>query len=278
MVEKSVYIITVSHRQLDGAYEKTIKSVHTTKPAAKRQLEEVETANNKDNWRTRVPLGQPDSLMLERLVSGNDYVCQSTYTIEKHPVSEPPMYHGSCVTGLSIIEPQEGRAVFATPDKLKALAFARDPRVGDLDYTILFDVLGKKMVLVERYWGCFERHFAKPGSVYSLSEDGFEAGLYDFEYTSTNKSKVVSEDRFENVLLELECSPDVELYRYPTRPDMIPDDDSDLVKKLQSWAAHDELMDIDPNIFLSKVESIQPRLVEEVRQKLQLSIAGGGEV
>lgn len=94
MAATNVSIITASHRQNDGSFEKMIDSVWTSKEAARNELEQIKSNYNGDakhleNCRARTPIGQIDDLSVEYL-EGRFYECKSFYSITTYSLMKRP--------------------------------------------------------------------------------------------------------------------------------------------------------------------------------------------
>lgn len=149
------------------------------------------------------------------------------------------IYRGCKETGLKTMEPKlvnHGNSfVYGTTDKIEAIIYS--VKGGNLNYTNIYgyDDDGSRC-LIERKTNCLEEIFNKEGRYYILDDKDFikheKIGVGDNEYVSTKPVKVLEEIIIPNVweyFKQLEKSGNFKIYRYPSRPKIYPDDDSDLI-------------------------------------------------
>ena len=145
------------------------------------------------------------------------------------------LYHGSSVSGLKKLEPRKsthGTYVYATRYEELAVLFMR--KCGDdLTYTLYRDNQDGPWKLIERVPNAFKAMYSNESSLYTVPDTTFKDIHTGFsELVSTSEVETLSETRISNVydkVKELESSGKVEIYRFPNRPNVIPEDDSDLV-------------------------------------------------
>ena len=145
------------------------------------------------------------------------------------------LYHGSSVSGLKKLEPRKsthGTYVYATKYEELAILFMR--KCGDdLTYTLYRDNQDGPWKLIERVPNAFKTMYSNESSLYTVPDTTFKDIHTGFsELVSTSEVETLSETRIPNVydkVKELESSGKVEIYRFPNRPNVIPEDDSDLV-------------------------------------------------
>ena len=150
------------------------------------------------------------------------------------------VYHGSRVHGIKILEPQKsthGNYVYATSDKIIAIVMARK-NGGDLIYA--FGRMSKDgpYDLVERVPYAFDKMFDTDFSLYTLDASSFKNIHTGFnEVVSNTEVEVLKEEIYPNLKEEIEklaIEGKIKIYRYPERPEYIPEDDSDLLVKAQN--------------------------------------------
>ena len=150
------------------------------------------------------------------------------------------LYRGAKKNGLKVMEPNivnHGTPyVYATTDKIEAIIYS--VKGGNFNYTNIYgyDDDGKRC-LIERKKNCLEDIYNTVGRYYVLDDKIFEKheglGVGDNEYVSILPVKVIEEVKIDNVwqyFKELEQSDKLKIYRYPSRPKLYPDDDSDLIE------------------------------------------------
>ena len=152
------------------------------------------------------------------------------------------VYHGSNRRGLTRLDPcvsTHGHAfVYAVRVPAQAIAFLGN--VDDLH--VAKEIAGTQMEITERHANALAKYQGIHGSVYTLPGDAFETGQtnWENELVSTQSVAVLSEWRVEDALQELlhcETKGTIRIYRYPDRPNYIPEDDSDLVEKAAIFAS-----------------------------------------
>ena len=147
------------------------------------------------------------------------------------------VYHGSSTRGLKELTPHKsthGVYVYATDDRRIAIVFSK--RCGD-DYVFSFGQNDDGPYhLVERMPGAFDKMFSNDSALYTLPADTFKDLQTGFrEIVSTETVPVLNEEYIPNVfdaVKKLEEEGFLIIHRYPSRPDWIPEDDSDLVRKV----------------------------------------------
>jgi hypothetical protein len=146
------------------------------------------------------------------------------------------VFHASKISGLRRLEPKvstHGTAwIYAAKDQLTASMFLGQHH----DFILGSGYIGTQPYIVERFAGAFQRaKVGASGSIYVLDGSSFQSGRTSWE------AEVVSEETLEPLreivipdaaqqLLEFERSGRLSLYRFPSRPDHVPDDDSDLIE------------------------------------------------
>ena len=153
------------------------------------------------------------------------------------------VYHGSPEANLKIIKRNKSTHmqnwVYATPSKAISTIFL-SPLGNDLYYYLAGDGVKYPVELVERKKGMFEKIFNCKGYIYKLNASNFKSGKtgWSAEVVSNKDENVVSSEYIENVYEELKNlakEKKLKLYLYPNRPDNIPLDNSDLIKKVIKW-------------------------------------------
>lgn len=151
------------------------------------------------------------------------------------------VYHGSKISGLKKLRKRSSTHqkewVYATSSKAVATIFINNGG-GDLTYKLRgTGTKESPIVLIERKEGMFDKIFNLSGSLYTLKKDNFKEGQTGWspEVVSEFDEEVLHEEHIENVLEklnELANNGEIELYRYPNRPDSVPLDNSDLIPKI----------------------------------------------
>ena len=143
------------------------------------------------------------------------------------------VYHGSSTQNLKRLEPREsthGKYLYAAKERAIALIYGK--RCGDdLTYYLGRDKEKDPWTLVERLPGAFDKMFSNGLSIYTLPGDTFTKNDTGFsaEVLSTVEVDVLSEEKIDNLYEELEKQESIKIYRYPNRPEYIPNDDSDII-------------------------------------------------
>lgn len=149
---------------------------------------------------------------------------------------ENVVFHGSSARDLKILKPNESTHmkdyVYATSYPMIALVFSVN-NFGDFDFDLT--IKDGVVIFTERRNGAFDK-YNSPGFLYTLDATNFKQleGLWEAEVVSEQEEKIISCEYVDNVFKKLkdyEKSGDMKIYRYPNKPDFIPDDDSDLVYK-----------------------------------------------
>ena len=181
------------------------------------------------------------------------------------------VYHGSSTRGLKELTPHKsthGNYLYATDDKRIAIVFSK--RCGD-DLVYSF---GKNddgpYHLVERMPGVLEKMFSNDSSIYTLPADNFKDLKTGFkEVLSTESAPVLNEEYIPNVfdaVKKLEEEGFLRIYRYPSRPEWIPEDDSDLVQKIVRHSARTN-EPLTKNTF-NRLVFLHPDLMDKVNDCL----------
>ena len=173
------------------------------------------------------------------------------------------VYHGSSKANLKIIKRNRSTHmqnwVYATPSKAIATIFL-SPLGNDLYYYLAGDGINHPILLVERKEGMFKQIFNCSGYIYKLNASNFESGRtgWSAEVVSNKDENVVSSEYIENVYEELNKlakEKQLKLYLYPARPDNIPLDNSDLIKKVIKWSKN--------GFDINKFYELYPELKEQ---------------
>ena len=182
------------------------------------------------------------------------------------------LYHGSSVSGLKKLEPRKsthGTYVYATKYEELAVLFMR--KCGDdLTYTLYRDNQDGPWKLIERVPNAFKTMYSNESSLYTVPDTTFEDIHTGFsELVSTSEVETLSEKRISNVydkIKELESSSKVELYKFPNRPNVIPNDDTDLVvsQVKQSERTHKKLT----KSSFKRLLFLHPNALESINKEL----------
>ncbi len=155
------------------------------------------------------------------------------------------VYHGSPISGLTYIEPRISthgkKYVYATKDKALALVFLQkhNDYLTNISYTD-----DGKLELTERVVDVFKDIFkGKSGFLYYLDSTNFLEGQTSFspEVVSEVTEQVLHCDTISCCyakLQEMALNNEIVFYTYPDRPDYIPKDDSDLIRKTKLFIEH----------------------------------------
>ena len=178
------------------------------------------------------------------------------------------VYHGSPNGDIEILKPRKSTHlkdyVYATDSYVVALLYAIKCH-GDLDFDIR--IVDNKLVLTERREGAYDK-YRNPGYIYTLSSANFMhlEGLWGKEVVSEQEEKVLSCEYLPDIskkLEECEARGDITIYRYPKKPDYIPEDNSDLVDKYIGFEKKGIRGSID------RLLQVYPHLREQVFSKLE---------
>lgn len=173
------------------------------------------------------------------------------------------VYHGSPEANLKIIKRNKSTHmqnwVYATPSKAIATIFL-SPLGNDLYYYLAGDGINNSIELVERKEGMFKEIFNCSGYIYKLNASNFKSGKtgWSAEVVSDKNETVISSEYIENVYEELKKlakEKKLKLYLYPNRPDNIPLNNSDLIKKVIKWSKN--------GFDINKFYKLYPELKEE---------------
>lgn len=178
------------------------------------------------------------------------------------------VYHGSPNGNLELLvarrSTHQKKCIYATDNKVVALLFMGKGN-GDLD-TRISNVNGK-LELVERRFGILEKLYNRERYLYEL--DGVTFNHYDylwslevisFEKEIKPRNKIYYPCILD-AIIEEEKEGNIIIYRYPSRPQDMPVDNSDLIKKYVSFekqgltGAIFDLLSIYPE-FSSRVEEL----------------------
>lgn len=183
------------------------------------------------------------------------------------------VYHGSKTHGLKKLEKRkrthQQEWVYATPSKVVATIFISN---GGNDFHYNLSGRGTEespIILVERKARMFDEIFNLSGSLYTLRGDQFKSGKtgWSAEVVSEFEQSIINEEHIENVLqkiTKLAEQGELQLYRFPNRPDFIPLDNSDLIPKVIEW---------NNNGFTGTLASflrIYPELEDKLNEQLDL--------
>lgn len=170
------------------------------------------------------------------------------------------VYHGTSLKDLDVIKPNVSthmkRWVYATPSKAIATIFL-SPLHSDLYYSLSGDGVNRPVELVERKKGMFKKIFNCSGYIYKLDSSNFKSGLtgWTAEVVSNKEEKVISCEYIDNVydeLVNLNEKGLIKLYLYPSRPNEVPLDNSDLIPKIIIWQRNgfniDRFYDLYPEL------------------------------
>lgn len=184
------------------------------------------------------------------------------------------LYHGSSVSGLKKLEPRKsthGTYVYAT--KYEELAVLFSGRCGDdLTYTLYRDNQVGPWKLVERVPNAFETMYSNESSLYTIPDTTFEDIHTGFsELVSTSEVETLSETHISKVydkVNELANLGKIELYRYPNKPNVMPNDDNDLIMKeiKQHERSHKKLT----KSSFKRLLLLHPNLLESINKQLSL--------
>ena len=184
------------------------------------------------------------------------------------------VYHGSKIQGLKKLykrsSTHQQEWVYATPSKAVATIFISN---GGSDFNYSLSGRGTEdspIILVERKAGMFDEIFNLSGSLYTLKGDNFQSKKtgWSAEVVSEFDEDIIAEEHIDNVLqkiTELAEQGELQLYRFPNRPDFVPLDNSDLIPKIIDW--HNKGF----KGVLEKFELVYPELSEELHKQLQNS-------
>ena len=177
------------------------------------------------------------------------------------------VYHGSPVQGLKRIEVRDsmdnGKKVYAAKNLVVAAMFIG--RAGG-DFTCSIGSEDTPYVC-ERFEGALSSRYNLSGSIYELNSGNFSSNknLWGEEVTSSKDESVLNEiilDSASNFLHGLQKEGKLNIYKYPSRPDHIPSDDSDLVKRAIDWHSW------GGERIIKEFEKYHPQLIHKVREGL----------
>lgn len=174
------------------------------------------------------------------------------------------VYHGSPVQNLKEIIPYS-KLMYATKDKITAVLYTI--RRGPWRF---FRTLGHEIgwvpFVVERYKGMFDDCYGGlSGSVYVLDAKSFKTDG-SVSVVSDKPQPVIQEIKIEDIkdfLLNAEKQGKLKIYRYPNRPNTIPQDDSDLIKEILKMSKEHqtkiikELKVLFPDLYLKNKDKFE---------------------
>ena len=146
------------------------------------------------------------------------------------------VFHASKTSGLRRLEPRVSSHgtpwIYAARDELTAAMFLGQHH----DFILGVGYIGAQPYIVERFAGAFSRAKAgASGSIYVLDGSSFQAGRTGWESEIVSElsleplREIIVSDAAEH-LLTFERSGLLSIYRFPSRPDHVPADDSDLIE------------------------------------------------
>jgi len=179
------------------------------------------------------------------------------------------VYHGSKTHGIKSMEPRpstHGTYVYATESK--AIAIVMSKRCGDdATYSFMRNKEGT-YDLIERLPHAFDKSYSNDFSLYTLDATNFKDIKTGFnEVVSDKTEKVVKEEIFPSAMdaiKKLEEEGKIKIYRYPERPDYIPEDDMDLVEKVKY--VHDKLGKMNDAFSFYRWIFLHPNIENEFRK------------
>lgn len=183
------------------------------------------------------------------------------------------LYHGSKVSDLKRLEPRQsthGEFVYATP--FKELAYLFSGKAGDdLTQSIYRNENDEPWIIVERIPRGFNIEYDNEASIYTLSDETFKDIHTGFaEVVSEVSVDIIHEEHVKSVywaLLELGKAEVIRIYRYPSRPKGIPDNDSDLLDKTINHIKRNN-KEIKQDEFV-RLLFLHPNLLDQVNAFLQ---------
>jgi hypothetical protein len=177
------------------------------------------------------------------------------------------VYHSSTISGLKFLEPHvsthEKNYVYAATIRELSLAFLSG--IGG-DFTCQLHVEHNIVHIVERFEGAFKHRYEdKSGSIYTLLSDNFLSDKtgWPYEVVSESKVEIISEETINNldqVLLKLHEQGKVKIFYYPERPQYIPADDEDLLKRGVIWSR------LYGDKILAQIKKYHPNLLPRVEE------------
>ena len=182
------------------------------------------------------------------------------------------VYHGSKIHGLTELIPHEsthGTYLYATEDK--NIATIMSQRCGD-NQVYSFHIVEGKYVLIERIPHAFDKMFDTSCSIYTLDDSTFKNMHTGFnEVLSEERVKVLKEERIDYLMDKINEMVNeglIEMYRYPNRPEFVPEDDHDLIDMM-----YDRINKYNKQFSyrdLARVIFLHPDLEEDVRKLAKL--------
>ena len=149
------------------------------------------------------------------------------------------VFHGSPVQNLTEIQPRKNGLVYAVKDKIICAMFMASRSTGHGVYSRSIGHEDGIPFLVERYKAALENLYNNvSGSIYVLDDQDFVQDKLKWQMVSKRPQAVVQEIKIDNVqkfLFDLAAQGQLKIYRWPSRPKRIPDDDSDLVQTALSF-------------------------------------------
>ncbi len=194
--------------------------------------------------------------------------------MEGEEIQQDKVYHASSEQGLNLIKPSESthgeKWVYATLNKAFSAAFL-GAEGGDFACHLL-EVDGK-LYICERFEGAFDlRYEGVSGSIYVLPGEKFvrRKDIWSGEVVSDEEVEPIKEiqiDDAKQYLLDLKEKGQMEIDFYPEKPDIIPEDDEDLVMRAIVWAREGD--EVHKERILEQVERYHPNLLTRVKKGLK---------
>ena len=182
------------------------------------------------------------------------------------------VYHGSSkVHGIKTMTPHEsthGNYVYATDDKTIATVMAHKP-AGDLIFSFARIEKDGPFDLVERIPYAFDKMFDTDFSLYTLDASKFKDIHTGFnEVVSDTDVDVLKEEVYPSLkdeIAKLAMEGKVRIYRYPERPEYIPEDDSDLLERARQY--YERKNDYDGKVReMCRFIFLHPNLENDIRE------------
>lgn len=182
------------------------------------------------------------------------------------------VYHASPLGGLMKIEPRvstHGESyVYAAKSRALALVFSQ--KHDDYLFYIGYDNETDELCLTERIPGALEEVFrGKRGFLYALDAAHFVSGKTPWapELVSESAEPVIGCEEIDDclaALLSCEARGELTVYRYPSRPSYVPQDDGDLVEATAYFLKTAK----DPRALVAYACEKHPRLASRLRALL----------
>ena len=180
------------------------------------------------------------------------------------------VYHGSKTHGIKTMTTHKsthGNYVYATNDKTIAIVMAHKVG-GDLTYSFGRMDNNEPFDLVERVPHAFDKMFDTDFSLYTLDASNFKDIHTGFnEVVSETDVEVLKEEVYPSLKDEIEklaMEGKIKIYRYPERPEYIPEDDNDLLKRAQK--IYERIQDYDGKVTeMCRFIFLHPNLEDDIR-------------